>query len=361
MKKFIIASLLIGASALVAPAQTEFRHVSFEEALAAAKKENKLVFVDFFTTWCGPCKMMSNKVFPQKEVGDFMNAKFIPLKLDAEKEGAALAKQYGVKAYPTYVVMDGDGKEVAKFSGYMDGPKFIEKVTANLDPEQSPERIRARYEAGERTPKVVNSYAMQLMEQRKEDEGFKVIDDYFASLSEADRLKAENEFIFTVYTIDLDNDRARFMISHKNKFTGETAGKINTVLASLYGRKLSSYFSGYMYREGGYKAEEFAQLKKEIADLGFDKDNDNHVIYEFVENRASMNDADYLAFCESNFSRLSARSKDILAINVPRLFDEKDATMKPQLSKFLRAHFGELGAVAIQVVGRSLNSMESGD
>ncbi len=78
MKKFIIASLLIGASALVAPAQTEFRHVSFEEALAAAKKENKLVFVDFFTTWCGPCKMMSNKVFPQKEVGDFMNAKFIP-------------------------------------------------------------------------------------------------------------------------------------------------------------------------------------------------------------------------------------------------------------------------------------------
>ena len=111
--------------------------------------------------------------------------------------------------------MDGDGKEVAKFSGYMDGPKFIEKVTANLDPEQSPERIRARFEAGERTPKVVNSYAMQLMEQRKEDEGFKVIDDYFASLSEADRLKAENEFIFTVYTIDLDNDRARFMISHK--------------------------------------------------------------------------------------------------------------------------------------------------
>ena len=193
MKKFIIASLLIGASALVAPAQTEFRHVSFEEALAAAKKENKLVFVDFFTTWCGPCKMMSNKVFPQKEVGDFMNAKFIPLKLDAEKEGAALAKQYGVKAYPTYVVMDGDGKEVAKFSGYMDGPKFIEKVTANLDPEQSPERIRARFEAGERTPKVVNSYAMQLMEQRKEDEGFKVIDDYFASLSEADRLKAEND------------------------------------------------------------------------------------------------------------------------------------------------------------------------
>ena len=77
-----------------------------------------------------------------------------------------------------------------------------------------------------------------------------------------------------------------------------------------------------------------------------------------MENRASMNDADYLSFCESNFNRLSARSKDVLAINVPRLFDAKDAAMKPQLSKFLRAHIGELGAVAIQVVGRSLGSIE---
>ncbi|MDE5988141.1 MAG: thioredoxin family protein [Duncaniella sp.] len=358
MKKFIFASLLMGASALVASAQTEFRHVTFEEALSAAKKENKLVFVDFFTTWCGPCKMMSNKVFPQKEVGDFMNAKFIPLKLDAEKEGAALAKQYGVKAYPTYVVMDAEGKEVAKFSGYMDGPKFIEKVNANLDPEQSPERIRARYESGDRTPKVVNSYTMQLMEQRKEDEGFKVIDEYFASLSDADRLKPENDFLYTVYTVDLDNDRARFMVANKKKFKGESAEKINTVLASLYGRKLSTYFSGYMYREGGYKAEEFNQLKKEIADLGLDKDNNNTVIYEFVEKRAAMSDADYLKYCEDNFGRLAPRSKDVLAINVPRLFDTKDAAMKPQLVKFLRSHLGELGAIAIQVVGRSLSNLE---
>lgn len=361
MKKFIFASMLLGASALVAPAQTEFRHVSFDEALAAAKQENKLVFVDFFTTWCGPCKMMSNKVFPQKEVGDFMNAKFIPVKLDAEKEGLELSRKYGVKAYPTYVLIDAGGKEVAKFSGYMDGPKFIEKVNAVLDPEQAPERVKARYEAGERTPKLVNGYAMQLMEQRKDKEGFQVIDDYFASLSDADRLKPENDFIFTVYTVDLDNDRARFMTANKDKFTGETAKKINTVLAALYGRELGSYFSGYMFREGGYKAEEFNKLKKQIADLGLDKDNDNPVIYEFVENRVAMNDADYLKFCEANFNRLSARSKDVLAMNVTRLFDTSDAVMKPQLSQFLRSHLSDLGAVAIQVVGRALGSLESND
>lgn len=358
MKKFVIASLLLGAAALVAPAQTEFRHISFDEALTAAKKENKLVFVDFFTTWCGPCKMMSNKTFPQKEVGDFMNERFVPLKLDAEKEGAELAKKYGVKAYPTYIVVDATGKQVAKFSGYMDGPKFIDEVKVALDPERSPERITARYESGERTPELVDHYAMMLMKQRKEAEGFKVIDEYYASLSDADRLKPENAFLFTVYTVDLDNDRAKFMATNKNKFTGETAEKVNSVLASLYGQKLSTYFSGYMYREGKYNTAEFNQLKKEIADLGLDQNNNNPVIYEFVEKRAAMNDAEYLDFTEANFDRLAPRSKDVFTINITRIFDGNDEALKPRLAKFLRAHVSELSPIAIQLAGRSLQSLE---
>lgn len=358
MKKFILASLLFGASALVAPAQTEFRHITFDEALTAAKQENKLVFVDFFTTWCGPCKMMANKTFPQKEVGDFMNAKFIPLKLDAEKEGADLAKKYGVKAYPTYAIIDSEGNAVATFSGYMDGPHFIDKVGAALDPEQSPERIRARYEAGERTPKIVNSYAMQFMEQRKEDEGFKVIDDYFASLSDADRLKPENEFVYTTYTVDLDNDRARFMTSHLDQFPAETREKIHTLLTSLYSTKLNTYFSGYMYREGKYDAAEFAQLKKEIADLKLDRDNNYNVIYDFVEKRAASNDADFLAYCEQHFNDLTPRGRDILAINITRLISTDTPEGKESVSKFLRSHLSVLSPIAIQFAGRTLSNIE---
>ena len=276
MKKFL-AALLIGTATLTASAQTEFRHISFDEGLAAAKQEGKLVFIDFFTTWCGPCKMMSSKTFPQKEVGDFMNAKFIPMKMDAEKEGLELAKKYGVRAYPTYVVIDADGNEVAKFSGYMDGPKFIDKVTAALDPEQTPERIKARYEGGERSPKVVNAYAMQFMEQRKEDEGFKVIDDYFTSLSDTDRLKSENSFLFTVYTIDLDNDRASFMAAHQTEFPADVRPAIDERLGQLYNNRFNSYFSGYMFRENKYDANEFQNLKDEMARLGLQKDGDDVV------------------------------------------------------------------------------------
>lgn len=356
MKK-LFATLLIGASMLTASAQTEFRHISYDEALAAAKQENKLVFIDFFTTWCGPCKMMTAKTFPQTEVGEFMNAKFIPLKLDAEKEGAQLAKTYGVRAYPTYVILNPEGKEVAKVSGYMDGEKFIEEVSAAIDPDQQPERIKARYMAGERTPKLVNAYAMQLMKARDEEGGFKVVDSYFDSLSDAERLKPENAFLFTVYTVDLDNNRARFMVSHRNDFPEETRGKINETLAKLYNNRLNTYFSGYIFREGQYNAAEFAELKSMLKTLGLENET-SPVVYEFIEKRPGMTDRQYFDYINTNFDRLDSSFQDLLILNLPRLCAPSTPDIKADMSKFLRSHLSHLSPIGIQMAGRTLQGIE---
>ncbi len=356
MKK-ILAALLIGTATLTVSAQTEFRHISFEEGLAAAKQEGKLVFIDFFTTWCGPCKKMSSKTFPQKEVGDFMNAKFIPMKMDAEKEGLELAKKFGVNAYPTYVVIDADGKEVAKFSGYMDGARFIDKVSSAIDPEQSPERIKARYEGGERTPKLVNAYAMQLMEQRKEDEGFKVVDDYFASLSDADRLKAENSFLFTIYTINLDNDRARFMVAHQTEFPADVRPAIDRRLGQLYNDRFNGYLSGYMFREGKYDAAEFQQLKDATIKLGIQKPG-YEVACEFVEKRPTCTDQEYFDFIKANFNRLSGNWQDMIIFNLTRLVTPSTPELKSDMSKFIRANLASLTPAGIQYAGRTLQNIE---
>lgn len=104
----------------------EFFHGSFEEALDLAKLEGKMVFMDAYATWCGPCKGMSRDVFTNREVGELFNAKFISVKMDMEKgEGPALARKYGVRAYPTLFFLDADGKVKGKEMGYHNNDQLI--------------------------------------------------------------------------------------------------------------------------------------------------------------------------------------------------------------------------------------------
>lgn len=94
-------------------------HGKFEKALKKAKAENKIVFVDFFTTWWGPCKFMAKNVFSQKEVGDFFNKNFISFKVqcDKDKVGEKIADKYGVKAFPTLIWVKPDGSVIHKTMG----------------------------------------------------------------------------------------------------------------------------------------------------------------------------------------------------------------------------------------------------
>jgi thioredoxin 1 len=89
----------------------QFFHGTFKEALAKAKKENKQVMMDCFTTWCGPCKFLKSKVFTDKALGEYMNKNFICVAMDYENgEGPAIAQMYPVDGYPTVILMDSGGK-----------------------------------------------------------------------------------------------------------------------------------------------------------------------------------------------------------------------------------------------------------
>ena len=153
--KNIILSILLSVLTITAVAQTNFRHLTIDEAVEQAKKENKMVFVDFYTDWCGPCRTMANTVFPQKKVGDYFNANFVCIKLNAEKEGKDAAKTYNVKAYPTFLVLDTEKKVKMDIKGSMGADDFIAKVKSQLNPDLSPERMKERYESGERTPDLI--------------------------------------------------------------------------------------------------------------------------------------------------------------------------------------------------------------
>lgn len=115
----IITSLVIIIFINTVHAQgIQFYKGDFKGAIAQAKKENKLVFVDFYTTWCGPCKRMDAYIFPDENVGTYFNDKFVSIKIDAEKgEGIGLAKKYSIKAYPTLLYLNTDKTEKGRLVG----------------------------------------------------------------------------------------------------------------------------------------------------------------------------------------------------------------------------------------------------
>ena len=140
----------------------DFFHGSFDDALAEAREQGKKVFLDVYTTWCGPCIVMQETVFPLPEVGDYFNARFVNYKLDAEDEsvmGPEIAARYGVKGYPTYLILDGEGAEIGRATSGMSGDQFIALFSQLLGETESQfGTIKARFDTGNRSPDVVREY-----------------------------------------------------------------------------------------------------------------------------------------------------------------------------------------------------------
>ena len=97
---------------------TIFINGNFKEAKALAAKQNKHIFIDVFTDWCKPCKMMAMEAFTNEEIADLMNAFFINVKADAEKSGRDIATKYMVQSYPTTLIVDSLGSIIDKTTGY---------------------------------------------------------------------------------------------------------------------------------------------------------------------------------------------------------------------------------------------------
>lgn len=83
--------------------------------LEQAKAEGKLVFVDFYASWCGPCKVMDKSVFSEKRMGDFMSENFISYKVNADE--SHLSALYEVKSLPTLLFLDTEGEVIVRKDG----------------------------------------------------------------------------------------------------------------------------------------------------------------------------------------------------------------------------------------------------
>jgi len=118
---------------------------NWEQTLVKAEKENKLIFLDCYTSWCAPCKRLAKEVFTQKKVGDTFNSKFINVTMDMEKGlGKELCKKYGITSFPTLLIINSKGYKKDQLVGFWEADSlnsWAEKTLNKKDVVLSDERF----------------------------------------------------------------------------------------------------------------------------------------------------------------------------------------------------------------------------
>ena len=125
------------------PAGEAVSWMSLDEASGKLQKEQRPVLIDLYTTWCGWCKQMDRKTYSNKQVAQYLQAKFYPVKVDAESKAVinwkgraysfsadyksnefAVYLTHGQLEFPTTIIIPPGGEPQA-IPGYME-PKELE-------------------------------------------------------------------------------------------------------------------------------------------------------------------------------------------------------------------------------------------
>jgi len=217
MKKYIsILFLLLGSAGSLCAQGIEFNHGSWAEIKAQAKKENKLIFLDFYTVWCAPCKKMAMEVFPLPEAGEFFNKHFINVKVDAEKgEGIMLANTYVPAGYPTLIFTDADGKQLYRTTGAETAQELIKYGKLALNPQDDYERLKAKYAKNELGKDDLFRYMIIVKAKGNATTINEVFDRYFGLINKPGKQAFE---MMKEYVNNSNSSAFKYLQAHRNDF-----------------------------------------------------------------------------------------------------------------------------------------------
>lgn len=110
----------------------DFKKLSLKKAMEQADEEGKLIFIDAYTSWCGPCKQLEKTTFKSEKVGEAFNEQFINIKIDVEKDadGPEIERKYKINAYPTLLVIDSEGKLKKSLVGFQTEKQMLSLAKA---------------------------------------------------------------------------------------------------------------------------------------------------------------------------------------------------------------------------------------
>ena len=192
----------------------------WKEILQLAKKENKLIFMDCYTSWCGPCKALAKNVFTQEKVGDFFNPRFINVKYDMEKgDGKMLNEQYKkhIIGYPTLLLINAEGKVLQQLAGYKDADELIEGIRSASEGKDL-FSLAAEYQKGNREISFMKEFIQSLNNAFLKDSVARVTGKFIRSMAPEELDKDEVWDIFGSYVTDIRSDAFEYLVKKADRY-----------------------------------------------------------------------------------------------------------------------------------------------
>ncbi|HET7732969.1 MAG TPA: thioredoxin domain-containing protein [Paludibacter sp.] len=185
-------------------------------ALEKSAKEGKLIFMDCYTQWCGPCKYLAANVFPLKEVGDFYNKNFINLSFDMETpEGRRIATKYGVRAYPTLLFLNSKGEVEHQSIGCGGAEHLLQLGKTAMDSANNLKALQLKIKKGDRSAETLIAY---LSANAYAPDQKTLLSEYFKNKNLEQRLSDPSWRLFEWFENDVESPQFKFFAKHWAEF-----------------------------------------------------------------------------------------------------------------------------------------------
>ncbi len=263
---------LMGASTYAQEYNIEFLHgTKWKKVLKMSKKQHKPIFVDAYTTWCGPCKTLARDVFTQKKVADFFNENFINVKMDMEKgEGIKLKTDWEIKAYPTLLYFNSAGEVVHRVVGAYGADEFLVYSKMAMDENKMALNLQKRFDAGERDGAFMYDYLVSLRLGYLKELEVQVSNDYLQSLSNEELLKKENWNIIRDFMSDPSLQQFQYLVTNKDKLAEVVgADEVNAKLYKTISKQIETWT--YWYGKTPFETEKENSLLKFLQESSYEK------------------------------------------------------------------------------------------
>ena len=221
--------------------QTSFNpnEISYKEALVQSKKENKPVFIMLYATWCPHCNAMKSTVFSDQNVKDFMNAKYISVWKDIEKEdGKEIKAHYQTNGLPTFLFIDANETLLYSIKGEMKKEAFINEATNALNPKLQLPYLEKQFLNDPSNVNACLAYIQTLRKGAERNDLSKPTHLYLETQTDQQLLSETNWRVISNGVTDIQSREFQYVLNHKKDFEKITSpqrvdAKITNIVSEL--------------------------------------------------------------------------------------------------------------------------------